>query len=153
VPLINNDREGHFVRDNSVVQFGAYYLPESEVDWTFGPSGGPGGQHANRSNTRATLRFDLGRFDRVPEDIRRHMLVRLGSQAPGGVITVVVDETRSQRTNRDIALERLRETLNQALQRPRRRKATRPTAASRQRRLEDKRRRSDLKASRRQRFD
>lgn len=135
------------------MQFGSYFIPESSLEWAFGPSGGPGGQHANRSNTRATLRFDLGSFDQVPEEVRRQMLARLGSRATDGVVTVVVDETRSQRANRDIALERVRQLLNDALQRPRRRRSTRPTAASRERRLEEKRRRSDLKSSRRKRFD
>ena len=135
------------------MQFGSYFIPESSLEWAFAPSGGPGGQHANRSNTRATLRFDLGNFDQVPEEVRRHMLARLGSRATDGVVTVVVDETRSQRANRDIALERVRQLLNDALQRPRRRRSTRPTAASRERRLEEKRRRSDIKSSRRERFD
>jgi ribosome-associated protein len=135
------------------VQFGSYYVPEAELEWTFGPSGGPGGQHANRSNTRATLRFDLGNVRGVPDEVRRHLLARLGSKAANGILTVVVDDTRSQRANRDIAVERLRQLLNDALQRPRRRRPTRPTAASRERRLEDKRRRSERKASRRQPFD
>lgn len=135
------------------MQFGSYFIPEASLEWAFGPSGGPGGQHANRSNTRATLRFDLGNFDQVPEEVRRQMLARLGSRATDGVVTVVVDETRSQRANRDIALERVRQLLNDALQRPRRRRSTRPTAASRERRLEEKRRRSDIKSSRRERFD
>lgn len=135
------------------MQFGSYFVPETSLEWTFGPSGGPGGQHANRSNTRATLRFDLGNFELVPEELRRHMLARLGSRATDGIVAVVVDETRSQRNNRDIALERLRHLLNDALQRPRRRRSTRPTAASRERRLEEKRRRSALKSGRRARFD
>ncbi|MCA1736450.1 MAG: aminoacyl-tRNA hydrolase [Actinobacteria bacterium] len=131
------------------MQFGDYFVPEKALDWSFAPSGGPGGQHANRSNTRAILRFDLGNFEPVPDNVRRHMLARLGSRAPDGVVTVVVDETRSQRTNRDIALERMRHLLNESLQRPRRRRPTRPTAASRERRLEAKRRQSERKANRR----
>lgn len=135
------------------MQFGQYFVPDGDLDWTFGPSGGPGGQHANRSNTRATLRFDLANFDQVSDEVRRRMLARLGPKAPGGVLTVVVDDTRSQRTNRDIALARMRQMLNEGLQRPRRRRPTRPTAASRERRLEEKRRQSDRKANRRERFD
>jgi ribosome-associated protein len=135
------------------VQFGSYFVAETDLDWTFGPSGGPGGQHANRSNTRATLRFDLGSFQPVPAEVRNHMLARLGAKAPNGILTVVVDETRSQRANRDIALERLRQMLNDSLKRARRRRPTRPTAASRERRLEDKRRQSERKAARKRQFD
>jgi ribosome-associated protein len=137
----------------SVVQIGPYFIPPGELSWSFGPSGGPGGQHANRSHTRATLRFDLEQSTAFPEDIREHMLMRLGSRSPGGLVTVTVDETRSQSLNREIALERLSHLLSEAMRRPRRRKPTRPTAASRQRRLDEKRRRSDKKAQRRHDWD
>jgi ribosome-associated protein len=137
----------------SAVQIGPYFIPPGELSWSFGPSGGPGGQHANRSHTRATLRFNLERSTAFPEGIREHMLMRLGSRSPGGLITVTVDETRSQSLNREVALERLSHLLSEAMRRPRRRKPTRPTAASRQRRLDEKRRRSDKKAQRRQGWD
>ncbi len=137
----------------SLVQVGPYFIPPGELSWSFGPSGGPGGQHANRSHTRVTLRFDLGQNEAFPEDIRNHMLARLGSRAPGGLVTVTVDETRSQSINREVALERMSQLLNEAMRRPRRRKPTRPTTASRQRRLHEKRRRSEKKAQRRREWD
>ena len=126
-----------------------HLIPESELSWTFSPSGGPGGQHANRSHTRAEVRFDLGASPSVPETLKEHMLRRLGRRAVDGVVIVTADETRSQTQNRRIALERLAAILNEAAHRPRRRRPTRPTAASRERRLEDKKRRSGVKRERR----
>ena len=135
------------------MQVGSYFIPPGELAWSFGPSGGPGGQHANRSHTRATLRFDLVRSAAIPEDLRQHMLARLGSRAPGGWVTVTVDETRSQSLNRQVALERMNQILSEAMRRPRRRKPTRPSASSRQRRLDEKHRRSEKKRQRRREWD
>jgi ribosome-associated protein len=130
------------------MQVGPYYLPSTEFDWSFATSGGPGGQHANRSHTRVTLRFDLASTTVIPPAARDHMLSRLGNRAGGGILAVTVDETRSQATNREIALERMNQLLNEAMRRPRRRRPTRPSAASRERRLEEKRRRSEKKRDR-----
>jgi ribosome-associated protein len=80
------------------------------------------------------------------------MLRRLGNRGAGGVVAVSADDTRSQLQNRRLAQERLASLLNQAAQRPRQRRPTRPTLASRERRLEGKRRRSDLKQGRRRDF-
>lgn len=126
-----------------------HQIGESELEWSYGPSGGPGGQHANRSNTRADLQFDLANSPSLPEALKEHMLRRLGGRASGGRVSVSVDDTRSQFQNRRLARERLAVLLNQAAQRPRQRRPTRPTAASRERRLDEKRRRSQLKQNRR----
>ena len=123
-------------------------VPDSELSWTFSPSGGPGGQHANRSNTRAEVRFDLARSPSIAESLKEHMLRRLGKRAVDGVVSVTADETRSQSQNRRIAVERLAALLNEAAHRPRRRRPTRPTASSRERRLEQKKRRSGVKRER-----
>lgn len=131
------------------MQIGPYFVSPAELEWSFSPSSGPGGQHANRSHTRATVRFDLGATESIPEHAKAEMLSRLGTRANAGVVAVSVEETRSQATNRDLATERLTQLLAEALRRPRRRKPTRPTAASRQRRLDEKRRRSELKRQRR----
>lgn len=125
-----------------------HVIPDSELSWTFTPSGGPGGQHANRSNTRAEVRFDLGRSPSIPESLKEHMLRRLGKRAVDGVLSVTSDETRSQTQNRRKAIERLASVLNEAAHRPRRRRPTRPTASSRERRLEQKKRRSGVKRER-----
>lgn len=126
-----------------------HLISEAELEWSFGPSGGPGGQHANRSHTRAEVRFDLAATRSFPDELKQHMLRRLGKRANQGVLTVVADDTRSQLQNRRLAQQRLASLLNEAAHRPRRRKATRPTAAAREKRLEQKRRRSDLKRDRR----
>ena len=125
-----------------------HVIPESELSWTFSPSGGPGGQHANRSHTRAEVRFDLAQSPSIPEPLKEHMLRRLGKRAVDGVVKVTADETRSQGQNRRIAAERLAAILNEAAHRPRRRRPTRPTASSRERRLDQKRRRSAVKRER-----
>ncbi len=131
------------------MRVGSYFVPGSELEWSFAPSGGPGGQHANRSKTRATLRFDVGESRSIPEEVKELILHRLGPRASAGAVSVTVDETRSQLRNREIAEERLAQLLSDALRRPRRRKPTRPTAASRERRLDQKQRQSERKRQRR----
>ncbi|MFQ5947958.1 MAG: alternative ribosome rescue aminoacyl-tRNA hydrolase ArfB [Acidimicrobiia bacterium] len=120
-------------------------IPDGELEWRFTTPGGPGGQHANRSATRAELSFDLGRTRAIDDELRERMLGKLGGRASGGVVTIAVDESRSQWQNRQLARERLAEVLREAMRRPRIRRPTRPSAAVKQRRLERKRRRSWIK--------
>lgn len=136
------------LRNNPDMLVADHVIPDSELSWTFSPSGGPGGQHANRSHTRAELRFDLGRSPSISEPLKEHMLRRLGKRAVDGVVSVSSDETRSQTQNRRLATERLAAILNEAAHRPRRRRPTRPTASSRKKRLEQKKRRSAVKRER-----
>lgn len=124
-------------------------IPPGELRWRFDPAGGPGGQHANRSATRAELIFDLAGSPSLPGDVRARLLERLGARAPGGVIRVTADESRSQWRNRQTARRRLAEILAGGLAVPRRRRPTRPTAASRLQRLADKRHRSEVRRRRR----
>ena len=124
-------------------------IPADELRWHFDTSGGPGGQHANRSATRAEITFDLVGSPSVPEDLRARLLERLGARAPGGVVRVSADESRSQWRNRQTARRRLATLLAEALRVPRHRWPTRPTAASRLRRLADKRHRSEVRRRRR----
>lgn len=128
---------------------GSRVIPAAELDWEFSTSGGPGGQHANRSNTRATLRYDLGASSAFPADLRDGMLSRLGSHATDGVVSVTVDESRSQWRNRALARRRLADLLTEAMRTPRKRKPTKPTRASKRRRLEQKRARAEKKRLRR----
>ncbi len=128
---------------------GRLRVPNSELTWDFSPSGGPGGQHANRSNTRVELRYDLGNSGVFGDDLTRSMLAKLGGRAVNGVVIVVADDSRSQWRNRSIALRRLRELLEESMKTERPRRATRPTAASRRKRLDDKRARSQVKRDRR----
>lgn len=122
-----------------------YLIPDGELGWTFGPTGGPGGQHANRAHTRAELRFDIESSVAFPPEVKALLAERLG----GPHVLVTVDESRSQWRNRQLARKRLAARLEDAMIEPRRRKATKPTRASKRRRLADKRARSETKALRR----
>jgi ribosome-associated protein len=119
-------------------------IPAAELDERFSPSGGPGGQHANRAHTRVELRVDLTTCSVLTEHQRARLVERFGDD-----VRVVVDEERSQLRNRSIARERLAARLRAALVPTRTRRATRPTKGSRQRRLEGKRQRSQVKRDRR----
>lgn len=119
-------------------------IPDAELSWRFAPSGGPGGQHANRSNTRAELTWDLANSSAVDGERRHRLLARLGPS-----VTVVADDERSQSRNRDAAARRLAQRVREALVVPRSRRPTRPTAGSRRRRAETKRQRSRDKQLRR----
>ena len=124
-------------------------IPADELRWRFDTSGGPGGQHANKSSTRVELAFDLAASPAVPEPLRAVLLERLATRLPAGVLHLVVDESRSQWRNRQIARRRLAALLEEALRPRRSRRPTRPTAASRLRRLADKRQRGEAKRHRR----
>lgn len=119
-------------------------IPEAELLWRFSASGGPGGQHANTANTRVELVFDVSSSGALGPRQRARLLERLGPQA-----RVVVSEERSQARNRDIALGRLAQRLDEALRVERPRLATAPTKASKERRLRAKRMRSERKTDRR----
>lgn len=125
---------------------GTCAIPLDELEWRFSGPGGPGGQHANTSNTRVEVRFDVAGSPSLTESQRARLEERLGS-----VVRVVAADTRSQARNRELALSRLRERLADGLRTRRARRATAPTAAGRRRRLDAKRRRSDLKRQRRMR--
>lgn len=116
-------------------------IPGDELAWTFLPSGGPGGQHANRAATKVVLRFDPASSTAFDATTRARMLDRVG-----GLMSVVADDTRSQWRNRQIARQRLREQIESAIApEPPPRKPTRPSRLSDEKRLEEKRRRSERK--------
>ena len=119
-------------------------IPRNELQVSFSTSGGPGGQHANRSHTRVELRLDLEASSAFGPVQRQRVIDRLGPE-----IRVVVDEERSQTRNRGIAEQRLVERLREALHVDPPRRPTKPTRASKQRRLASKQRRSDIKTTRR----
>jgi ribosome-associated protein len=120
-------------------------IPGTELAWRFDTSGGPGGQHANRAASRAELSFDLAASPSIPNNLRERMLENLGPRAHHGVVTVTVDDSRSQWRNRALARKRMARLLNHALRTRRRRRPTKPSAAARRRRREEKRRRSETK--------
>ena len=119
-------------------------IPLDELEWRFSGSGGPGGQHANTSNTRVEVRFDITGSQSLGPRQRARLLERLGP-----FVRVVASERRSQAQNRSLALERLRDRLAAALHVERPRIATRPTKASKERRVTDKRRAGERKRDRR----
>ncbi|HNB94811.1 MAG TPA: alternative ribosome rescue aminoacyl-tRNA hydrolase ArfB [Microthrixaceae bacterium] len=120
------------------------HIPAAWIDESFSTSGGPGGQHANRSRTRVELRLDLRGCPAFSEHQRSLLVERFGPE-----IRVVVDDERSQLRNRDIARERLAARIANALVPQRTRTATRATRASQRRRVEAKKRRGDVKRQRR----
>ncbi|MEX1005355.1 MAG: alternative ribosome rescue aminoacyl-tRNA hydrolase ArfB [Acidimicrobiia bacterium] len=124
---------------------GEWTIPSAELDWRFSTSGGPGGQHANRSNTRADLIFDLQATEAFPADLHQRLLTRLGSDP----LTVSVSDSRSQFRNRMLARARLKELLTDAMKEPKRRRPTKPSRSAKRKRLEDKRARSEKKRLRR----
>jgi ribosome-associated protein len=119
-------------------------LPRSEIELRFSRSSGPGGQHAQKSDTRVEASFDVEASSALSEAQKRRVLAKAGP-----VLRAVAQDERSQWRNRELATERLVESLREALRVPRRRRPTKPTKASRERRLEAKRRRSDTKRLRR----
>lgn len=118
-------------------------VPLDELSWRFARSGGPGGQHANTASTRAEVRFDVARSPSLGEAQRARLLARLGPE-----VRVAAEDDRSQARNRQLALDRLRRRLADALRVDPPRRPTRPTAASRRRRLDAKRRQAERKRGR-----
>jgi len=119
-------------------------IPLSEITLRTSRSSGPGGQHANVTASRVEASFDVLASRSLSEAQRARVLARAGDR-----IVAVAQDERSQLRNRELALKRLAERLARALAVPRRRRATRPTAASRARRLQDKRRAGRRKLERR----
>jgi ribosome-associated protein len=115
-------------------------IPLAEIELRVSRSSGPGGQHANTSETRVEARFDVEASSALTTAQKRRVVARLGP-----VVRAVAQDERSQLRNRELALERLAERLREGLKVERRRVPTKPTAASRERRLQEKRRRSRLK--------
>jgi ribosome-associated protein len=124
-------------------------IPERELQWRFSRSSGPGGQSVNTSDTRVELSFDLAATEVLGETLRRRALAGLERRLVEGVVTVTASEHRSQLRNREAAEQRLAALIRGAIAPPRPpRRPTRPTRGSVRRRLDAKRRRSDLKQHR-----
>lgn len=119
-------------------------IPLAEIDLRASRSSGPGGQHANVTASRVEASFDVRASRALSESQRERLLARAGER-----VTAVAQDARSQARNRQLALERLRERLAAALRTPTPRRPTAPTAASRERRLQGKRRASERKRDRR----
>jgi ribosome-associated protein len=119
-------------------------IPRSEIELRFSRSSGPGGQHAQKSDTRVEAVFEVEASTALSEAQKRRVVTRAGP-----VLRALAQDERSQWRNRELATERLVEQLREALRVPRRRRPTKPTKAAVERRLEQKRRRGDLKRRRR----
>lgn len=119
-------------------------LPLGEVELRFSRSSGPGGQHANTSETRVEAVFDVASSSALTEHQKRRVLAKAGP-----TIRAVAQDERSQWRNRELAVERVVAQLREALRVERRRVPTKPSAAAKQRRLDEKRRRSETKRLRR----
>ncbi len=119
-------------------------IPRSEIDLRFSRSSGPGGQHAQKSDTRVEATFDVEASAALSDAQKRRVIAKAGP-----MLRAVAQDERSQWRNRELATERLVESLREALRVPRKRKPTKPSKGSVERRLETKRRRSNVKRLRR----
>ena len=127
-------------------------IDEAEIEESFVRASGPGGQHVNTTSSAVQLRFDARRSRSLPDAVALRLMKLAGSRLTlEGVIVIAAQNHRSQQRNREDALQRLVELIRRAAEVPRARKATRPTKASKERRLDAKVRRSSIKSNRRAR--
>lgn len=127
-----------------------FVIPGRELWFTASRSGGPGGQHVNKTNSKVTLHWDVARTEAVSEERRERLLARLATRLTAeGVLMVDVDTERSQLRNREIARSRLAVLLRGALREPKKRVPTKASRSSQRRRLDEKAQRGKVKAARR----
>lgn len=125
-------------------------IPDDEFTWSFARSGGPGGQNVNKVASKAVLRWNIAASSALPIDVKQ----RLALQQPRfftqeGELIITSQRHRDQERNREDCLEKLRAMILQALHVPKARKKTRPSRGAKRRRLQEKKRRSDVKQQRR----
>ena len=139
---------------NGPLAFRGVEVPPGELAWRFSRSSGPGGQSVNTADSRVELSFDVARSPSLPDPVRARLLVRLSHRLVDGVLTIAASEYRSQHRNREAARARLADLLTEASAPPApKRRPTRPTRGSKERRLAGKKRRGETKALRRRPAD
>ncbi|SDO36738.1 ribosome-associated protein [Microbacterium sp. ru370.1] len=140
--------------DSDVRVNGALVIPAAELSWRFSRSSGPGGQGVNTADSRVELTWDAGNSAVLSPLQRERVLDRLGERLVGGVLTIAASEHRAQLRNRDAARARLAALVAEAVRSPAPpRRATKPTRGSKERRLQAKQRRTDVKRLRRRPTD
>jgi ribosome-associated protein len=123
---------------------------ENEIQLDFVRASGPGGQHVNKAATAVQLHFDVANSPSLPDDVRQRLIRLAGSRiSEDGVLVIDARRFRSQERNRQDAVDRLVELIQQAAEEPKHRRKTKPSAGSKKRRLEAKRRRGQTKRLRR----
>lgn len=121
------------------LRIGQYTIPDAELEESFDTTGGPGGQHANRNETAVRLRFHVPASS-LPDDVQRRLIDRYGE-----TIEVRASESRSQFRNRALARQQLKERLEKGIRKEPRRRKTRPSRASKRKRVAKKRARGEIK--------
>lgn len=149
MPALDRTRQG-WEHDGMLRITRTIALEDSDLEFRFVRASGPGGQHVNTTSTACQLRFDAANCSGLPEPVRRRLLRLAGSRATDeGTIVIDARNHRSQKQNRQDALDRLTHLIRRAARPKTPRRKTRPTLASRRRRLETKRRQGEKKRLRR----
>ena len=139
--------------DDLVVTRG-FVVPSGDLAERFSRASGPGGQGVNTTDSRVELSYDVARAPSVPDWLRERLLTRLQGRLVEGVLTIVASEHRTQLANRKAARERLAQALREAAAPPPpKRRPTKPTRGSKERRLAGKKQRGEIKRGRSGRFD
>jgi ribosome-associated protein len=125
-------------------------IPEEELHFTFARSSGPGGQNVNKVNSKATLHWNPSLSAALPDDVRARFLTKYAGRITNdGHVVIISQESRDQPKNIALCLDKLRNLIAGVLTVPKKRRPTKPTKGSKQRRLSAKKQRSDVKSGRR----